>query len=423
MTPRAPGRIGLFGVLGAGNLGNDGSMEAVLRHLRLAYPHLSVDAIGVEPEVLRARYGLRADPLHRMRWRGRSKRRSVVLTAVMVGAQTITDGWGIARWVACHDVVIVPGMGALESSLPVRPWQAPWCMFMMSAAGRARGVTTAFVATGATPVGSPATRWLLTTSARWATSRSFRDEASRSHLERSGVDVAQDLVLPDLVHALPTPALVAPDAGLIGVGVMDWWGSAEDREVAAELHDRYERELRRFVRWLVDHGYRVRLLTSDDDDVPLARRMMEDFRRTRGLRSTGDAVMYDRPRDIEELMRQVAGTQAVVASRFHVVLSGLKCARPTLALAYSGKHVALLDQFGCPEASLSAYEADCEKIVHAFEELVSHESSLSARLGNRSRELAASAERSLGLVLAGLLGRYEPDPGTSLAQESLTSSP
>lgn len=40
-----PPRVGLFGLLGSGNLGNDGSMEAVLGYLRSAHPEAVVDAI------------------------------------------------------------------------------------------------------------------------------------------------------------------------------------------------------------------------------------------------------------------------------------------------------------------------------------------------------------------------------------------
>lgn len=60
---RAP-RVGVFGLLGSGNLGNDGSLEAVLGYLRTAHPGASVDALCGGPEAVTARFGIPATRLH-----------------------------------------------------------------------------------------------------------------------------------------------------------------------------------------------------------------------------------------------------------------------------------------------------------------------------------------------------------------------
>lgn len=38
-----PVRVGVFGLLGSGNLGNDGSLEAVLGYLRTEHPDAPVE--------------------------------------------------------------------------------------------------------------------------------------------------------------------------------------------------------------------------------------------------------------------------------------------------------------------------------------------------------------------------------------------
>ncbi|MGQ4441122.1 hypothetical protein ACN6LI_006490, partial [Streptomyces violaceoruber] len=60
MTPmrEKPLRIGVFGLFGAGNSGNDGSLEAVLDHLRAAHPDAVVDAMCGGPETVATRYGV-----------------------------------------------------------------------------------------------------------------------------------------------------------------------------------------------------------------------------------------------------------------------------------------------------------------------------------------------------------------------------
>lgn len=57
-------RVGLCGVLGSGNLGNDGSLEALLGYLRAEHPEAAVDALCGGPEVVTARYGIPATRLH-----------------------------------------------------------------------------------------------------------------------------------------------------------------------------------------------------------------------------------------------------------------------------------------------------------------------------------------------------------------------
>lgn len=59
-----PVRVGVFGLLGSGNLGNDGSLEAVLGYLRADHPDAAVDALCGGPEVVATRYRIPATRLH-----------------------------------------------------------------------------------------------------------------------------------------------------------------------------------------------------------------------------------------------------------------------------------------------------------------------------------------------------------------------
>ena len=51
-------QVGVFGLLGSGNLGNDASFEVVLRYLRAEHPHATVDAMCMGPAQLKQRYGI-----------------------------------------------------------------------------------------------------------------------------------------------------------------------------------------------------------------------------------------------------------------------------------------------------------------------------------------------------------------------------
>src|ERR1700721_1028741 len=53
-------RIGLFGLLGSGNIGNDASMEAVLGYLQARHPSAVSDVVCSGPERVSPQYGFDA---------------------------------------------------------------------------------------------------------------------------------------------------------------------------------------------------------------------------------------------------------------------------------------------------------------------------------------------------------------------------
>src|ERR1700691_5642870 len=169
-------RVGLFGRLASGNIGNDVSMESVLAYLRAEHPDMIVDAMCPAPERMKARYDIDAAELF---WRPRfGPRAPMPVRAVILAAGKCADAFRIAEWVRRHDVAIIPGMGVLEAALPIRPWETPYAMFLLSAYGRLFGTKVALVSVGAGPVRQRSTRWLLDWAARLADYRSYRDVQS-----------------------------------------------------------------------------------------------------------------------------------------------------------------------------------------------------------------------------------------------------
>jgi polysaccharide pyruvyl transferase WcaK-like protein len=340
--------VGFFGRLGSGNYGNDGSFEAVLRFLRRNRPDLTLDAMCSGPEVLSARYGLPAEQMHWDRGGHRVSRVRLVertMTAGRVLTGAVVDAVRTARWVRSHAVVIVPGMGTFESTMPVRPWQVPWSLFVVAAAGRAFGVRTAFVSVGVSPADDPVSRALLKTTLRWATYRSYRDDYSRQMAADAGVDVAGDEVFPDLAFALPVPSTIVDHPGVIGVGVIDWRGTASDRAAAANLFETYLGEMVTLVGGLVDDGQQVRLLGGDDHDADVAQTVAHLVLAERPDVDS-DQVRYVPVASLEDFMDVLSGLHLLVGSRFHNVLCGLRCGVPTVAVGYAEKHRVLMDRFG-----------------------------------------------------------------------------
>jgi polysaccharide pyruvyl transferase WcaK-like protein len=358
-------RVGLFGLLGSGNIGNDVSMEAILRYLRADHPNAAIDAMCVSPERLRG-YEIETVPLF---WYQKYEQRlsGVPAIALKVLGKGI-DAFRTAAWVRRHHVVIVPGMGVLEATLPLRVWLTPYEMFLLCTSGRLFGTKVAFVSVGANLINQRLTRWLFDTAARLAYYRSYRDAASRDAMQQRGLDTSHDFVYPDLAFSIPTPPCDAGDPDMVGVGVMAYYGSNDNRDQADEIHASYVENLKLFTRWLVDSGRRVRLLIGDASDDKVVQEILADMRAYRpDLDSTWVAAAP--ASSFTELTQAIAPLGTVIATRFHNIICALKLAKPTIAIGYAAKTVAIMADAGLPEFVQSADSLDIRLLTEQFDEL------------------------------------------------------
>ncbi|MGK5691404.1 polysaccharide pyruvyl transferase family protein [Streptomyces sp. URMC 128] len=378
-----PARIGVFGLLGSGNLGNDGSLEAVLGYLRAEHPEAVVDALCGGPEVVTARYGIPATRLHWYRGEYRTASRAGAITAKGLGK--LVDAFRTAAWVRRHDAVIVPGMGVLEATLPLRPWGFPYSLFLLCASGRLLRTRVALVGAGAAPIGNRPTRTLVRWSARLAAYRSYRDEVSRDAMRAMGVDTARDEVYPDLAFALPTPRSSVPSGpqdppGPVCVGVMAFHGGNDDRARAEEIHRRYLDGVTRFVRALVEDGRPVRLLTGDACDAPVVAAILDAV--------DSPLVTAAEAASLADLMTETAAAGTVVATRYHNLVCALKAGTPTLALSYAAKSDALMARMGLDAFCHPAREFDADRLLEQFRALEKRSAELRGTLTERNQVTA-----------------------------------
>ncbi|CAL9411773.1 polysaccharide pyruvyl transferase family protein [Streptomyces sp. Tu 3180] len=389
-----PVRVGVFGLLGSGNLGNDGSLEAVLGYLRAEHPQAAVDALCGGPEVVTARYGIPATRLHWYRGEYRTASRAGAVAAKGLGK--LVDAVRTAAWVRRHDVVIVPGMGVLEATLPLRPWGFPYALFLLCASGRLLRTRVALVGVGAAPIGSRPTRALVRWSARLAAHRSYRDTLSRDAMRAMGVDTARDEVHPDLAFALPAPPASAPSGppGRVCVGVMDFHGGDDDRARAEEIHRRYLDGTIRFVRALVEDGRPVRLLTGDACDAPVVAAVLDAV--------DSPLVTAAEAASLADLMKETAAADTVVATRYHNLVCALRTGTPTLALSYAAKSDALMARMGLGAYCHPAREVDADRLLAQFRALERRSAELRHTLAERNRDAARRLEDHFTALTAAL---------------------
>lgn len=403
-------RVGIFGLLGTGSIGNDASMESVLRYLSTQQNGAIVDVMCSGPDRVTAEYGIEAT---RILWYQKYDQRvsGVLALAFKIAGKGI-DAFRTAVWVRRHDAVIVPGMGVLEATTPLRALGFPYSMLLLSASGRLFGTKIALISVGADTINQRAHRWISNSAARLAFYRSYRDVHSREAMRLRGLDVTRDRVYPDLVFSIPVPPYAPGDPRTVGVGVMSYHGSNDDRKQAEEIYRSYVRNIKLFVRWLVDDNRKVRLFMGDvavDDSV--LDEIMAGLREQRPDLAP-DSVVIERTTSFAELTTAMAPAGIVVATRYHNVICALKLGIPTISLGYAQKNAELMTDVGMSEFCQSAKSIDFDLLMKQLTELESRSPEFRQAIMERNLANARQLEQQFADVSALLFPARKRAPGT-----------
>jgi len=365
------GTIALWGNFGAGNWGNECTLEAVVHNLRRRMPEARLVCVCSDPEDVRRRHGIEAVPI------GQRRRDAVAGMAWTRGAGfarrasgEVGAWWsalGLARGV---DAMLMTGTGML-SDVGEGAFGLPYELFMWSSAVRARGGRVAFASVGVEPIEDPLTKFFLFAALRMADYRSYRDQPSRDRLREIGFEDPEAAVYPDLAFSLPESATAArlsrprPARSTVAVGLFDYRGRGQHGGEDAVAYRAYLDKIGGFVLWLLERGHAVRLLIGDlTYDEPVLRDVREWLAAHGGDRHSGR--IEDEPaRSVEDVMDQIAGVDLVVASRFHNVLLALLLGRPVLSIAYNEKNDALMERMGlgtyCDSIDRFALDLLCDR--------------------------------------------------------------
>ena len=264
-----PKKIALFGGFGWGNSGNEGSLEAMLIFLYRLRPDAELLCICPVPDTVQKDHGIPAIGFHCSV--GDFVR---PLDQLLFKASPRLANWIYSiRRMRTLDLVIIPGTGILDD-FGTGPWYIPYTLFRWCLCARLCGTEIWFVSIGAGPIHHPLSRRLMKWAAALATYRSYRDKNSKEFVGTIGLKLGlSDPVYPDLAFKLPCPELPerrrpVPGALTIGLGVMNYGGWRSDLDHRAVVVSEYREKMTRFLIWLLDRGYSVRILTGDSFDQP-----------------------------------------------------------------------------------------------------------------------------------------------------------
>lgn len=401
MKPDETKRFALLGLFGCNNYGNDGSLEAVLGVLRNAWPDAHIACVCVDPAKIERDHHIAGILIN---WPGFAnpvlefldEHTRKIPRRLMNVVRTIKE-------VRQYDAIIVPGTGIL-CDYRADPFGAVYWIFRWCVAARLCGVKVCFVNVGAGPIERPLSRWMLKQAARAASYRSFRDSFSKDFVAGLGVDTSGDHVYPDIAFRLPFPrtpprALPAGQPATVGVGVMWYDGWQGQRHPDNTIYETYLSEVGRFVLWLLGRGHPVRLLVGESTDEAVVNDLKDRLGKTGGQAIAGANLVAEPIHSLRDLMREIAQTDIVVASRYHNVVCALKLGRPTISVGYSVKHDQLMEQVGLGRFCLHIERFDFNGIAEQFLEIADNRTMFENLIADRVLEFQHRLEQQERILL------------------------
>jgi polysaccharide pyruvyl transferase WcaK-like protein len=393
--------IVLLGLFGVGNLGNDATLEVTLHHLRRRVAQARVLCVCADPAKIRSRYDVATARLNFMPpwsfWRvpGYALRQALVVLATLVTEPV--RRLRVAKELSGAQQLLVVGTGILDDFGEL-PWRVPLWLWRWCDVARRSGLLVGFLAVGAGPINNPLNRSLMAGAVRMSHFRSFRDRVSRDYLANLGLDTSQDSVVPDLVFGLPQERL--PNARnpltpprTIGVGLMAYYGWANQRERGRETYAAYIQKMSRFVTWLLDEGYKVRLLIGQEgaDERPVSDLRDEVTRTGRQLHAS--ELVSASITTLDDLLSELAQTDLVVATRYHNLICAMLLGRPVIALGYAAKFDALMRDMQLEGYCQDVERLDVDLLIEQFRSLASDHARVADLIEEKCRSYRAQIEK------------------------------
>ncbi len=374
MARRKRRQIGLFGHFGAGNFGNESTLEALLYHLRHVIPDAEITCICSAPETVAAEYNIAAVPMIEVvakPWTSRNLLARVV-RKFFVGIPSEIYRWlkGIVT-LRSTDVLIIVGTGLLTDAFSLGGW-GPYSTFKWSVIAKLCRCKLCFVSVGAGPLNRATGRFLVKSALSLADFRSYRDGSTLQYLKSIGFRPDDDRLYPDLAFSLPAALLSHSDSRkgrrlVVGLGLMAYSAMYGIERTTSADYATYLETLAELVKWLLNREYDVRLLIGDLADTPVTREFKSLLRKKSVMQE--ERIICEPVGSVRDLLSQLAATDLVVATRFHNVLLSLLLNKPSIAISFHHKCSSLMAQMGLSEYCQDIKQLSRDSLITQFCEL------------------------------------------------------
>jgi polysaccharide pyruvyl transferase WcaK-like protein len=376
-----PIRIALFGLFGTGNFGNDASLEVMLTFLRERLPNAHISCICGNPPAVEKDFGIRAVRINYRPTRDWLVRLNRAFADIPREIKSFVRSIAELRRV---DFIIVPGTGILDD-FGTGPRGMPYALFRWCLLARIMRKKLLFVSIGAGPIIHPISRYLMKSAARWADYRSYRDDVSRDYMKMIGLDVTDDTVVPDIAFDLPSPSTSENRTRrIIAIGLMSYNGWHDNTATNTDIYDRYLENISEFAHFLLAENYTVRILSGDEYDQKAIEALLKKLPEA-AVTGPDAAVIAEPAHSIHDVLDQVAGSDAVIASRYHNIVAALIANKPTMSIGYAAKNDALLAQMGLTEYCQHIENIDVDLLINQFQNLMKNSEIIRQQIQSRRK--------------------------------------
>lgn len=402
-----PKRMAFLGLFGQGNLGNECTLQAIIYNTRRYFPDAEFSCICSRPREAKVTHNVSTFPIRGLPykvWSDRDTPALRLLRRAFIGIpMRLVYLVRAFKMLMESDALIVPGTGILTDAY-TDSFGWPYDIFKWSIIGKLCGCKLFFVSVGVGPVFNPLSRWLIKIALSLADYRSYRDSYSKQYLDGIGFESKNDPVYPDLAFSLPGTMLsdfCNRDAQrtVIGVGVKDHYGKRGLRQAEREaIYRNFIDRLGRFVIWLVEHKYTVRLLIGDLRYDTRAKQDLVDLLRERQLKYDYGQIIDEPILTVEQLLLQLAATEVVVAARFHNTLLAMVLNKPVISLSFHEKCLSLMEEMELAEYSLDINTFGVDSLVERFIGLESNTVKLKAHIEQKTEEYRRALDEQYGII-------------------------
>jgi polysaccharide pyruvyl transferase WcaK-like protein len=400
-------RTSLYGNFGAGNLGNEATLKAVIERILRRWPDRELICFCTNPDDVRARHGIEALPSGAISAAERYRsigRRGGAARLFRIALKRVPLEF--VHWIKCGhalsnaDILIIAGTGII-SDYTTGPFGYPYDIFKLSTLAALCRVKLTFLSVGVGPIHHPLSRWFLKTSLVLAHHRSYRDEASKQYLQEIGFNTDRDCVYPDVVFGLSKDTLASGvtqgQRRIIGLGIKDYALSKP------EEFRKYLNTMTTFISWLQRKDYGVRLLIGDIQYDCAVMEEVVSLLKSRNIPANPPFLFAEPALTVEELFRQVGETDAVISPRYHNLVIALIQNKPVIALSDHAKLNSVAADFGLPEYLLPLQDLSADVLIDKFKQLENE----ADRLRPRLKAELEKYRRALDMLYATLLGEAD----------------
>lgn len=387
--------IGLWGIFGTRNFGNECSLHAMIESARRHAPGSRFLVICSQPADTRVRHGVEAEPITLDPESGLIRTQRQKGSRLSRLWREIGDWRRVMRTVRRLDHLMMPGTGLLTDSHE-SVLGTPYQMLKWTLAAHLCGKPVSFVSVGAETLAHPVKSRFIASALRLARYRSYRDRHSRDRAARLVEAAGTDPVYPDLAFSLPRSLLVpgrgSPRAVAVGIYAL---------EGDAEAIARYVETIGRFLVHLLERDYQPRIVYGDAEYDEAVCRQLLTWVELHGLR---ERVIYEYADSFETLMAQIAGCDMMIATRFHNVLLGLLLGKPVFSVSHMDKNDQLMEMMGLTEFTLPLAQATTESLIACFARLEAERDTLWVRIEERAAQFRDQLEAQYSLLFGSALG-------------------